>query len=169
MNIGKKWILGLLGAALFGGALVAQTISIPFVTTLTQSADGIQIIPRGVPVAGNVYATPGQVTNVYSYVKAVVTAGGGTAASNFYTNTFGNFQSYLTFVLPGTMAYSYVVLAAAPSDGARECIFAGGGAITNIYITANSGQTLDNAVTTLSTGTGACYIYSLSNLTWDRT
>jgi hypothetical protein len=61
-----------------------------------------------------------------------------------------------------------VVLAAAPSDGARECIFTSGAAITTLVVAANTGQTINNAVTSLSANTGACYLFSRSNLTWDR-
>jgi hypothetical protein len=60
-----------------------------------------------------------------------------------------------------------IVLAAAPSDGARECVFSAD-IVTTLVVSANTGQSINNAATSLAANASACYIYSLSNLTWDR-
>jgi hypothetical protein len=41
--------------------------------------------------------------------------------------------------------------------------------ITALTVSANAGQSIVNAVTTLAAGGGAKYIYRLTNTTWYRT
>lgn len=54
----KKYLLGLIGAVAlaFGGLAVAQTIAVPLVTSMSNT-DVVQVVPKGVPSAGNLYAT----------------------------------------------------------------------------------------------------------------
>ena len=54
-----------------------------------------------------------------------------------------------------------------PVDGANECVFSTQ-IITALSISANAGQSINNAITTLGALGSACYRYSLSNLTWDQ-
>jgi hypothetical protein len=75
----------------------------------------------------------------------------------------------MAFNLTTTLSAVTIVLAAAPSDGARECIFSGGYGVTTVVVAANTGQSINNAVTSFAANVGACYLYSASNLTWDRT
>lgn len=143
---------------LLSGAVLSQSISVPQVSVINPT-DLFQIIPKGQPVAGNVYATPAQITAQSGYYKSI--------PGSLFTYTFANSTSYAAFAPAGTIAYGYVTLAPAPSDGARECVFTTN-TITTLYLAASSGQTLNNAVTTLAANTGVCYLYSASNTTWDR-
>jgi hypothetical protein len=51
----KKILLAGVGV-LAAGAVMAQTITIPYVQSMNYT-DALQVIPRGAPVVGNVYAT----------------------------------------------------------------------------------------------------------------
>lgn len=171
----KRILGGIALAALVAGAVQfarAQSPSVPTVLTINNNSDLIQVVPNGAPVVGNVYATPAEINNAPGYKK--VSVGQTLNVANGYSGqVFGNYQTYLIFIVPATMPYSYVTLAPAPSDGARDCVVASGGALTSLYVAANSGQSIANNGTaaagiSLSTNTTACFTYSLSNLTWDR-
>lgn len=153
-------VIGLVaGIAGFGFGQSANQI----ITTLL-GTDLVQIYGR--TSATEVFAALGSINNVTKTTK--VSPGQAALGGTGYSNTFSNNQGYLVFVLPGTMPYSYVTLAASPPDGAKQCVFAGGGAITALYVSANVGQSIANAATTLSSNSGQCFTYSLSNTTWDR-
>lgn len=141
---------------------VAQNAGQTLTNLLT--TDLIQVYRFG--TAAITYANPGQIAAETNTTK--VTPGNAALGGTGYGNTMANNQGHLLFILTGTMPYSYMTFSPSPSDGARQCAFAGGGTITLFYPTANAGQTVHNAVTTLATGTGVCYTYSLSNTTWDR-
>lgn len=160
MNRLKNLALGALALLLIAGAAtgIAQVITLPQVQVI-HPTDLLQVIPYGQPSTGNVYATPAQITSQNGYYKSI-------PATNF-TYTFSNSTSYAAFAPSGGLTTGTVTLAAAPSDGARECIFSTQ-TITSLTVNANTGQTINNAVTTLSANTSACYLYSASNLTWDR-
>lgn len=158
----KKILIGVVGALALGwlglsGAVLSQTV-VPKVSIINPT-DLFQVIPLGNPSVGNQYATPSQITSQSGYYKSI--------PSSLFTFTFANNQTYAVFVPSGTLAYGYVKLAPAPSDGARECFYSQA-AITTLYLTANTGQTINNAVTTLGAQAGNCYLYSASNATWDR-
>lgn len=164
----KRLALGLLAAAaIWGGVTLerkaqAQNANQTLLNLL--GTDLIQVYRFG--TAAVTYATYGMISAVTNTTKVApgVAALGGTG----YSNTFGNLVGHLVFRLTGTMPYSYVTMAPAPADGQRQCIFAGGGAITALYVSANAGQSINNAPTTLAANAGACFTYSLSNTTWDR-
>lgn len=161
MKMVKSLLIGgALGFLALSVAALSQTITVPQVQIVNPN-DLIQVVPRGQPSAGNQYATPAQITSQSGYYKSVPAAA--------FTFTFGNSQTYAAFAPAGTLASGYVTLAPAPSDGARECIFTTN-TITAFYVAANSGQSINAAFTggTLSANTGTCYLFSLSNATWDR-
>lgn len=58
----KKTLLGIIGASLLavGGLAIAQTISVPKVTTINPGADLVQVVPNGNPAVGNRYASVAQ-------------------------------------------------------------------------------------------------------------
>jgi hypothetical protein len=58
-------------------------------------------------------------------------------------------------------------MAPTPSDGTEACVFSTA-AITTLYLTANTGQTLSDAVTTLAANARNCYVYAKSAATWYR-
>lgn len=152
-------VLGLGAALAMALASAAAAQSAPTQVLQIHPTDLIQVLPYGIPQPVWVFASPAQLTSQYGYVKNVPLTG--------FSLIFGNAQSYLGLNPGGTLAAGTVTLAPAPSDGARECIFSTQ-TITSLTVSANSGQSINNAVTTLSANTGACYLYSASNLTWDR-
>jgi hypothetical protein len=158
MKFKKTTVAAGIGLLAFIGVAISQTILVPQVTVINPT-DLFQIIPLGQPSAQNVYAKPAQITSQSGYQKWIAATG---------TYTFGNSDSYISFNPTTTISSVTVVLAAAPSDGARECIFSSGAGITTLVVAANTGQTINNAVTSLAANTGACYLFSRSNLTWDR-
>jgi hypothetical protein len=155
-----KKILMAVAAGIFGFAVaaLAQTIIVPQ-NAVVNPTDLFQIIPGGVPSAQNKYVTPPQITSQSGYAKFSPVTG--------FSYTFGNSQSYIVLTNSTTIAAGTITFAPAPSDGARECVWAQN-TVTTLALAAASGQTLDNAVTTLSAATAACYLYSASNATWDR-
>lgn len=157
----KTWIAAALGLLALGGIVVAQTVTVPTVTNTHQATDLIQIVPNGAPQAGNVYATPGQITNVYGYYKSIPTS--------VLAYTFGPNVTFAAFAPAGTLATASITLAANPSDGARNCFFTTQ-ILSSTTVNANSGQSINNAVSAASVAanTSVCYLYSASNATWDR-
>lgn len=151
-------IASAVGFLALSGAVLSQTVSIPQVSVINPT-DLIQVIPLGAPRAQSVYAKPAQITSQMGYYKSI--------PSSLFTFTFSNSQSLAVFVPSGTLAYGYVTLAPAPSDGAQECFYSKA-AITTLYLSANTGQTINDAVTTLAALAKNCYLYSASNMTWDR-
>lgn len=146
------------GLVALSGAVLSQAVVAPQVSIINPT-DLIQIVPFGRPQAGNVYAPPALLTAQTGYYKSTPTSG--------FRFTFTATQRYAAFTPAGTLNYGYVTFAAAPSDGSQECVFSTT-AITTLYLTANTGQTLNNAVTTLAANAKVCYLYSASNTTWDR-
>ena len=158
MKFNKTLIAAGVGVLTFAGFAISQTVTVPQVTVINPT-DLFQVIPLGRPTSGNVYANAGLVTNQFSYKKYGANASG--------TYTFSNGQSYIILTPGTTVASLTIVMEATPSDGARECVFSNS-IITTLAIVANTGQTINNAATSLSAAAGACYSYSASNLTWDR-
>lgn len=147
------------------GVVMSQVPFVPTVPTTHQN-DLVQIIPNGAPSAQSVYATPAQITNAPGYYKSVPATG--------FTYQWGPAVTFAAFNPAGTLAAGYMTLASNPSDGSRNCVFSTQ-TVTLLYICATSTgvgncvQTgVNNPVTTLAANTSACYTYSLSNATWDR-
>lgn len=154
----KKILLGALAALIVSsGIVLAQPIPVPQVSRINPN-DLMQVLPGGQPQAQSQYATPAQITSQLGYVKASPLTG--------FTYTFGNSQSDLVLTHPSTIAAGTVVFASAPSDGAKECVFAQN-TVTTLTLSA-PGQTINNAVTTIAALARVCYLFSISNLTWDR-
>lgn len=154
-----KYLLIAAGVGFLGlSAAVLAQVSVPQVSIINPT-DLIQVIPLGQPSAQSKYATPAQITSQSGYYKSVPTSS--------FTFTFGNSQTTAAFKPAGTLSYGYVTFAPAPSDGAQQCVFSTT-AITTLYMSANTGQTLADAVTTLAANGKVCYLYSVSNATWNR-
>lgn len=95
-----------------------------------------------------------------TYTKAVPVTG--------FSSTFAASQGDMIMAPAGTLAAGYVTMAPSPvPDGRKACVFSTQ-EITLLYWSANTGQTMNNAVTTLAANARNCYLYSLSNKTWDR-
>lgn len=154
----KRLLLGFASLLALGAVAIAQSISVPQVQIINPT-DLIQVIPKGQPSAQSVYAKPAQITSQMGYVKASPVTG--------FTYTFGNSQSILVLTHGSTLAAGTVVFASAPSDGAQECIWAQA-AVTSLTLSKASTHTINNAVTTIAAASKVCYLFSLSNLSWDR-
>jgi hypothetical protein len=149
------------GAVLALSTPAFAQVTLPQVPSINPNTDLVQVIPGGFPRATSVFASVGLLNATNGYAKAVPLTG--------FSLTFANSQSYLALNPAGTLATGTVTLAPSPSDGARECIFTTQ-TITALTVSANSGQTINNGLTaaSLAANTGVCYLYSSSNLTWDR-
>jgi len=150
----------LVGLAVFGAiAPVRQAVSqAGWQALLTMiSTDKIEVNRFGSAIRN--YATPPMITSQSGYAKYTPITG--------FSYTFGNYQSWMALNPSGTVSAGTVVLGPSPSDGARECVFTTN-TVTSLTLNANTNQSINNAVTTLLADTGACYLYSLSNKTWDR-
>lgn len=145
--------------ALAAGTVIAQTVSVPQVSTINPTADRIQVIPNGQPSAQSQYASPAQITAVKGYYRSVPASG--------FTYTFGNAVSRAVFDPAGTLAGGYITMAPNPSDGTEACFFSTA-AITTVYMAANTGQAIADAVTTLAANGKACYLYASSLASWYR-
>jgi hypothetical protein len=154
-------LLGLALAALFAlsGPAIAQTIQVPQASTINTN-DLIQVVPHGAPTAGNVYATPAQVTGVPGYINLGVATSGN-------TYTFGNSTTDIFMQPAATLAAVTLTTAANPSDGQREC-FLSTQTTTALTWNANSGQTINGAPTAGVANTPICVTYVLAKLTWYR-
>ena len=153
-----KKILMAVAAGVFGFVVAALAQTAP-TSPIVNPTDLFQIIKGGVGSAQSIYVAPAQITSQSGYAKYSPATG--------FTYTFGNSQSYIVLTNSTTVAAGTITFAPAPSDGAKECVFAQN-TVTSLALAAASGQTLDNAVTTLSAATSVCYLYSASNATWDR-
>lgn len=165
-------------------ALVAASIAAFAANTTFFTSIGDIVFPISPPT--NAGATPGAIDNMtigattprpgtFTTVDAaVVRAALGSYAKNpasvasYRSYLFSNSMTQMLFTPSGTVAYAYITLAAAPIDGQQVCLFTTQ-QITAIYLLANTGQTIANAITgTLAANAHACYLYSIANTTWDR-
>lgn len=85
-----------------------------------------------------------------------------------FTYTFAAGVTTLIANPAGTLATGTITMPAAPADG-MVITFNSTQIITLLTVNANAGQSIVNAVTTLTAGSGAKYIYRLTNTTWYRT
>ena len=81
-----------------------------------QSDRSCSSFPGGIPSAQSKYAIPAQITSQMGYQKqSPITA---------FSYTFGNSQSLIVLTNSTTVAQGTITFAAAPSDGANECLYA---------------------------------------------
>lgn len=160
----KKYLLVAAGTAFLAicGLAYAQVLSLSTLVTLSPTVDIIPVVPGGAPQANQQWATVAKVTSAYGYYKSA-------PATSPLTLTFGDSVSHAVLRPTGTLAAAYFTLAANPSDGMRECVFTTA-QLTATYVAANTSQSINNALsaTNISANTSFCYLYSASNLTWDR-
>ena len=149
-------------AALLAGSIAAFAANNTFFTNV-----GDLVFPFAPPTSTGTGGTIGDVARggmapvngSGSYTKSIPTTG--------FALTFSNYQAQMLLEPSGTLAAGYVTMAPAPVDGSKACVFSTQ-IITNLYISANAGQTINDAVTTLAAKARACYLYSISNKTWDQ-
>ncbi len=143
---------------LLGWAVYGQTISIPTVTNVGPT-DIIAINPNGAPRSTNIYATPPQLAAQLGYYKSAPATG--------FTYTFGANVVEALFRPSTTLSTGSITMAANPNDGQPACFWSKN-IVTTLTVAANTGQSINDAVTTVGAAGHACYVYSLSNATWDR-
>jgi hypothetical protein len=85
-----------------------------------------------------------------------------------FTYTFAAGTQVLVINPAGTLATGTITMPASPADG-MTIRFSSSQIITALTVSANTGQSIVSAVTTLAAGGGAAYIYRLANTTWYRT
>ena len=161
MRVSLKTILSTAAAVLVSGA-IAWAANTVFFTSI-----GDLVFPFKAPTAAGTGGTIGDITRGgmaplngdLSYTKRTPVTG--------FSYTFGNFEKDMTFTPAGTLSSGTVVMAAAPIDGGRACIFSTQ-IVTTLTLSANTGQSINNAISALSANVRYCYIYSIGNTTWDR-
>lgn len=156
-----RFLLPVAAALGIAGYALAQTITVPQVSTINPNNDVIQVIPGGAPAANEVFAPAALITNVYGYYKSAPLTG--------FVYTFAKNVTYAAFNPAGTIANFFVSLPANPSDGARACIFTTQIMSTLLVSPTTAGQLINNAINgALAANTSVCYLFSASNATWDR-
>ena len=156
--------IALVAAALLTIGVVS---AIAGTTGLFTSRNGDIVFPFSPPNSSGAGGTIGDTTwggmapvnGNLSYTKAVPVTG--------FSYTFGNFQERMLFNPAGTLSAGTVTMAPAPIDGGDACIFSTQ-IVSSLTLNANTGQTINNAITALSANVRYCYTYSLGNKTWDR-
>lgn len=163
----KMFVFAVLAAVAMLGTAVAQTPA--QVSTVNPTTDLLQIIPNGKASAQSKFVTPALLgQTAYAVVRTPTEASvQSDGAYTGYTNTFSDNQAELILLPALTMSYAYVTMAPNPSDGARECVFSKS-AITALWVTANTGQSVSNQATALSANSRTCMTYSSANATWYR-
>jgi hypothetical protein len=92
-----------------------------------------------------------------AYDRQVLTTG--------FSYTFAAGTQVLMMNPAGTLATGTVTMPASPSDG-MTISFSSTQIITALTVNANTGQTINNAVTSLSAGQSVSYIYRLASTAW---
>jgi hypothetical protein len=95
---------------------------------------------------------------VQNYTKQSPTSG---------TLVFNRHQQIMQIGGGTTITALTIDLRISPDDGQINCFYTKP-AITTLTLTAASGQTLNDAITSASATTQYCYLYSASNTSWDR-
>ena len=155
-------VVALLGASALGYAWAQASYPLPTYTTVTSvngSADLIPIMPNGSAGPRQVFILPFKNNLVSGYYTSVPSTG--------FTYTFGTNVKRANFEPTTTLSTGTVTLPVASDDGREACVYSKN-AITTLTLNAGTGQTVNDAVTTLAAAAHACYQFGLSNLTWNR-
>jgi hypothetical protein len=150
-------------AALLGSAslaVIAWAQATPPISSQIFTDDLIQDIPHGAAAAGNRYIYPKQITTQYGYYKSAPATG--------FTYTFAANVSKAAFRPSTTLATGTITMPASPNDGQQVCMFSTQ-IVSTLTVSANTGQSINNNATAFTALGHLCYLYSLSNATWDRT
>jgi hypothetical protein len=106
---------------------------------------------------------------LYSLVKSLVTYSGSVVQVPLtgFNITIGSTQNVLTLNPAGTLAAGTVIMPSSPVDGLSVEI-ASTKTISSFTLSANAGQTLLNAPTSLAAGVGVGFYYNAALTTWFR-
>jgi hypothetical protein len=87
--------------------------------------------------------------------------------STGFSYTFPASSQVVLFKPAGTLATGTITMPLAPSDG-MIVTMASTQIITTLVLNGNTGQTVNNAITTLSAGGFASYLYRSTDTSWYR-
>lgn len=105
-----------------------------------------------------------------------ITVSGSTGVSRVYdyqtpstgfSYTFASPTQVLILSPATTLATGTIITPSSPADGMTITI-SSTQTITSLTFSANSGQSISNAITTLALGSFASYLYRATNTTWYR-
>ena len=153
-SIGYAWAQGYVRIPTLSGSEVVS------VTALT---------PSGQPAGGNqvVYLT--QIRDAQGYSKQVATSSSTVTVpanvSRLILNPAGSISTVAIVMPPGPAANSNV-----PVDGAEFCLNSTQNISSGLSFTVPAGHTINGTITSFTAGTTVvpCWVFSASNLTWDR-
>lgn len=164
IQLSSSNFLGSLGTSQFTGPMVAIATNVEEIPLSIQTA-GIERIA----IAGD-----GSFVDIIADIIRIngnaIPGAGGTdfsAVINGFNYTLANHLLGVTFVPLETLATGTFTMPANPTNG-QVIEVATTNTITVLTVSANSGQSINNAVTTLTAGAGFSYKYRLSNTTWYR-
>ena len=146
-------------AVSLAGVAVAQLVPTSQLNSQVYTDDLVQVITHSVPTSSGRYVRPKQLTAQFGYYRGAPTAS--------FSLTLDDNATRMLLKPNGTITTGYVTFNPNPNDGQEDCLYSTQ-AITNFYPTANTGQSVDSAVTTLAANASACYLYQLSSATWYR-
>lgn len=89
------------------------------------------------------------------------------APATGFSYTFGSGTQVLLMNPAGTLLTGTITMPANPSDG-MTITFSSSQAITTLTVSANTGQSILNPLTTLALGGSASYMYRLASTTWHK-
>ena len=100
----------------------------------------------------------------YGYIDNTTTP---VAATNGFNYTFTPSSTGTVLVInpAGTLATGNITMPASPADG-MTITFSSTKQITALTVNANTGQTINNAITTLAAGQSASYVYRAASTAW---
>ena len=155
--LGTAAAVGLLALS---GAAFAQNPAPAPILTVNPSVDLVPFVPNAQPRPAQQFTLPAYIAGAPAYVNELAV---GTGAPFTFPNGVTNF-----FIQPtGTLAAVTITTAPNPVDGQREC-FLSTQTTTSLTITANTGQTINNAPTAGVANTPICWTYMASKTTWYR-
>lgn len=155
-----KLYIFLIGLVLAATAAIAQTYPVAFWPNINVGSDAVPVVQYGVGSVPAKYATPGQISAVWTYNNLGVATSGNTYA---YAHNQVNY-----FMQPsGTLAAVTLTTEATPSDGQREC-FLSTQTTTSLTWNANTGQSINGAPSAGVANTPICIQYAAATATWYR-
>ena len=158
MKIGRI-LVGASVAALIAASAFAATTGGMFSTyptvTPAYGLTGNELFPADTELANG--AQPQ--TEVVSPAQIRASAYSQQTPVTAFSITVGAGVSRLMLTPAGTLATGTITLPAAPVDGQEVCIF-DTQTQTALTLSANTGQTISNAVTALTANTRVCYVYA---------
>lgn len=109
-------------------------------------------------------------TALFSFIQNLTdyTAASIQAPSTGFSITVGNRTNVLTLNPAGVLATGAITMPASPVDGMPVEVSTTQ-TVTSLTVSPNTGQTINNAPTTLLAGSGFKYFYNKTAATWYRT